>query len=71
MGYLDQPFEKPTAPPTLHLALKAFNMMSGAIDYSALPLVAEYLQIDDIDTLITELLQIEQYARDKKTEVKQ
>jgi len=40
------------------LAIRAWNLMGGAIDWAALPLVVARLGVDDVDLLITHLCAI-------------
>jgi hypothetical protein len=39
-------------------ALLAWNLMGGAIDWQALPWVADYLGIDDLDAAILDMIVI-------------
>lgn len=41
--------------------LKAWNMMGRQIDWSALPIIVEYLDVDDVEILIDGLLEIRNY----------
>jgi hypothetical protein len=43
-------------------------MLDGKLDLAALPLAAEYYQITDIDTLISDLLQIKKFHHDMRDE---
>jgi hypothetical protein len=47
------------------LAVKAWNLMAGQIDFSALPFVVEYLGIQDIDLLIRQLVLIRDQPKNK------
>ena len=46
------------------IAVTAWDMMSGSIDWTALPTICELLGIRDIETLLSQLMAI----RDRKTE---
>ena len=47
-----------------NLAIKAWNLMGGAIDWAALPWVAEYLGIDDLDAAILDMTVIRDWQRE-------
>jgi hypothetical protein len=44
------------------LAVRAWNLMGG-IDWAALPVVAEMLGIEDIETLVINLTEIREFNR--------
>jgi len=41
--------------------LRAWNMMAGAVDWAALPVIAELVGADDVEVLVRGLLQIRAY----------
>lgn len=45
---------------------EAWNLMGGAIDWAALPVVAEMIGITDVDLLVRGLCQIRQHFDDKR-----
>jgi hypothetical protein len=49
--------------PDTALAIRAWNWMGGALDWSGLPLVAELLGIHDLERLITQLAAIRDWQR--------
>ena len=51
-------------PEVSRAALLAWNLMGGAIDWAALPWVAEYLGIDDLDAAILDMTVIRDWQRD-------
>jgi hypothetical protein len=63
---LNQPeaFGPPQQPPDVRLAIKAWNLLGGVLDWSGLSLVAEILGYDDIELLIAQLVAI----RDREKE---
>ncbi len=50
------------------LASKAWNVMGGEINWSALPVVVEMLGIDDVETFIAELHAIGEWNRKRNEE---
>lgn len=40
--------------------------MSGTLDWSALPVVAEYLEVQDLDLLIKQLIAIRSYSEKQR-----
>ena len=47
------------------LSIRAWNIMGG-IDWAALPVVAEMLGIDDIETLVLQLVAIRDAQRERE-----
>ena len=47
------------------LSIRAWNIMGG-IDWAALPVIAEMLGIDDIDTLVLQLVAIRDAQRERE-----
>ena len=47
------------------LSVRAWNIMGG-IDWAALPVVAEMLGIEDIETLVSQLVAIRDAQREKE-----
>jgi hypothetical protein len=45
------------------LAIRAWNMMNGEINWSALPVIAELLGFTDIERLINTLIAIRDHAQ--------
>lgn len=46
---------------TNSLIIRAWNMMDGGIDYSALEFIATFLNVNDMDILMSGLFQIKAY----------
>lgn len=56
------PHFKPALPPDgTHLAVNAWNLMGGVIDWAALPVVVEMFGVDDVDSLVRDLVTIREY----------
>lgn len=55
---LSNAFESGTPPEGAGISVQAWNIMGGAIDWQALPIVAEILGVEDIEMLITHLIAI-------------
>ncbi|HQK89326.1 MAG TPA: hypothetical protein PLU25_17015 [Acidobacteriota bacterium] len=51
------------APEQSRAALLAWNLMGGCIDWGALPWVADYLGIDDLDAVILDMTVIRDWQR--------
>jgi hypothetical protein len=47
------------------LSIRAWNIMGG-IDWAALPVIAEMLGIDDIETLVLQLVAIRDAQRERE-----
>jgi len=45
------------------VAIDAWNMMSGELNWSALPIVSEMLGVTDIDVLVAQLCAIRDHQR--------
>lgn len=43
------------------LAVRAWNMLGGCIDWAGVPLVAEILGIEDLEVLVTQLQTIRDF----------
>lgn len=50
------------------LAIRAWNLMEGSIDWQAMPAVTELLGIDDIEVLTAQLEAIRKHGRESGTD---
>jgi len=48
-------------------AIEAWNIMSGTIDFSALPVVGEYLGVENYEQFIADLVCIQEHMKREKT----
>jgi hypothetical protein len=48
----------------LAVAMRAWNLMDGAIDWAALPIIIELLGVDDVEALVVHLQLIRQRKSD-------
>lgn len=60
---LPEAIRKASVPPSARLAVEAWHLMGGRIDWAALEPIAEMLGIRDIETLVLQLVTI----RDRET----
>lgn len=61
MAWLDaarMPVKPPPTPPEFAPAIKAWNMMAGTVEWSALPILADTLDVRDPERWISQLLTI-------------
>jgi hypothetical protein len=58
----------PPAPPApeISLAIKAWNLMGGQIDWAALPVIAEMMGAEDIEPLIVRLAAIRDWQAENR-----
>ena len=48
----------PAQTPLTVACIEAWNLMGGALDWAAVPVLAELLGVDDVDLLVLGLVQI-------------
>lgn len=51
------------APVESRVAVSAWNLMGGVIDMAMLPWVCDHLGIDDVDSVILDMIQIREFKK--------
>lgn len=69
MVSLSAAFDPGGMPDGAGIAVRAWNMMNGAIDWQALPIVSEVLGVSDQEQFIYELLAVRDYQRKQNSNV--
>ncbi len=64
LEYQSLPIDKKNPPDKFNLAIEAWNMMGGTIDWTGLPVIAEIFGIADIELFIRQIILIRDYKSD-------